>query len=218
MFNVEKIIEAKLYLWDLKKRSNPKTRDYWLEVKNGIVLFDPETILKQLDFAKNKIAELKKEWKNILIVSDKLLYKENIEKISQEKGVYYMNYKVPSWVLTNFDTLLSRVKKMNELRKYVSSEVFQKISKKERLFKMKELNKVERIYKWVDWLKNKPDFVIVLDGMYMSKFVDELEKLNIDNLLLINSNFNRWWNKDKLIAMNMNSLDSLTFVLNYILS
>jgi hypothetical protein len=66
-------------------------------------------------------------------------------------------------------------------------------------------------------LKVKPDFVIVLDGMYMSKFVDELEKLNIDNLLLISSNFNRWWNRDKLVSMNMNSLDSANFVLNYIL-
>ncbi len=217
MSNIEKIIEAKLYLGDLKKRSNPKTRDYWLDVKNGLVLFDPEIILKQLDFAKAKIAELKKEGKSILIVSDKLLYKENVETIAQEMWVYYMNYKVPSWVLTNFDTLLSRVKTMNELKKYVSSEVFQKISKKERLLKMKELNKIQRIYKWVDWLKVKPDFVIVLDGMYMSKFVDELEKLNIDNLLLISSNFNRWWNQDKLVAMNMNSLDSINFVLNYIL-
>jgi ribosomal protein S2 len=58
-----------------------------------------------------------------------------------------MNYKVPSGVLTNFDTLLSRVKTMNELRKYVTSEVYQKISKKERLMKMKDLNKVEKIYK-----------------------------------------------------------------------
>jgi hypothetical protein len=63
----------------------------------------------------------------------------------------------------------------------------------------------------------KPDFVIVLDGMYMSKFVDELEKLDIDNLLLISSNFNRWWNKDGVVAMNMNSLNSIEFVLNYIL-
>jgi ribosomal protein S2 len=61
MSNIEKIIEAKLYLGDLKKRSNPKTRDYWLDVKNGVVLFDPEIISKQLDFAKAKIAELKKE-------------------------------------------------------------------------------------------------------------------------------------------------------------
>jgi small subunit ribosomal protein S2 len=76
-----------------------------------------------------------------------LLYKEELEKLCEEKGVHYFSYKVPSGVITNFETLLANIKKMNELRNFIESDDFEKLTKKERLVKKRQLKKLENIYK-----------------------------------------------------------------------
>jgi hypothetical protein len=51
----------------------------------------------------------------------------------------------------------------------------------------------------------------------MSKFVDELEKLHIDNIIIANSDFDRWWNDESLVMANTNYFESIKLVLEYIL-
>jgi len=214
---LDQILWSKAYVWALKKYSNPKTQKYWADVQNWVAIINPELIAIQLERAKNKIQQLKKDNKQILIICEKVLYRDEVETISKDTWIHYLNYKVPGWVLTNFDTLLSRINSMNELKEYIDSEDFQKLTKKEKLVKIRQYNKLEMVYKWVKNLKSLPDFVIIVDGVFMSKFVDEVVKMRIDNLVLSTTNFNRRWNEENLVLMNVNSYNSLDFVLKYIL-
>lgn len=214
---LDQILWSKAYVWVLKKYSNPKTQKYWADVQNWVAIINPEIIASQLENAKNKIQQLKKENKQILLICEKILYRDEIESLWKEVWIHYLNYKVPGWVLTNFDTLLSRINSMNELKNYIEGEDFQKLTKKEKLVKIRQYNKLEMVYKWVKNLKSLPDFVIIVDGVFMSKFVNEVVKMKIDNLILSTTNFNRRWNEDNLILMNVNSYNSLDFVLKYIL-
>ncbi|MFZ5341743.1 MAG: 30S ribosomal protein S2 [Patescibacteria group bacterium] len=68
-------------------------------------------------------------------------------KLAEKTGVHYLNYKVPGGVLTNFDTLLSRIRSMNQLREYIQGQDFQKLTKKEKLVKERQLAKLEVVYK-----------------------------------------------------------------------
>jgi small subunit ribosomal protein S2 len=161
--DIQKIIDNKLYIGTLKKFANPKTKKYWLDVKNNVVLINPEVIAQQLENAKNKVHSYLKEGKDILVLHDKLLYKEELEQLCESKGIHYFSYKVPSGVITNFETLLVNIKKMNDLRKFVESDEFNKLTKKERLVKKRQLKKMESIYKGVKNLEKKPDIVIIID-------------------------------------------------------
>ncbi len=214
---IDQIVDSKSYVWTLKSISNPKTRQYWLWVQNNVIILNPEVISSQLSSAKEKIKKAKSEWKDILIIIDKSIFRDEIENICNNTNYHYLNYKVPAWVLTNFDTLLSRVKSMNELRNYIDSEDFVALTKKEKQTKIRQLQKVEVVYKWVKNLTKKPWLVIVLDWKYMSKFVDELEKLHIDNIIIANSDFDRWWNDESLVMANTNYFESIKLVLEYIL-
>ena len=102
---------------------------------------------------------------------------------------------------------------MNDLRKFIESEDFQKLTKKERLVKMRQLKKMEDIYKWVKDLNKKPDLVIIIDWKYLEKFVHEIELTGVDNVVIANTDFNRWWNDDNLIMANTNSYESLDYIL-----
>jgi len=214
--DLSQIIDNRLYLGTLKREANPKTRQYWLTIEKNIVIINPEIIQEQLERARQKVLQARKEWKEIIVLSDKLVYKDDIENICESKGVHYFSYKVPSGVITNFETLRQNINKMNELRKFIESEDFLKLTKKEQQVKKRQLKKIENIYKWVKNLEKRPELVIVVDGMFLSKFVNEVEKTGVEWIIMASTDFNRWLD-DKLLMMNVNWPKSVPAVLRYLL-
>lgn len=107
---------------------------------------------------------------------------------------------------------------MNELRSFIESEDFLKLTKKEQLTNQRKLKKVEMIYKGAKNLRKRPDLVIVVDGKSMMKFVKELDKTGIDNIVIASTNFDTRWNKDNLVIANVDSYQSLNYGLSYILN
>lgn len=215
---IQQIIDSKSYVWTLKKQACPKTRKYWIDEQSNMVLIDPEIVAGQLEAAKTKLSEAKKAGKSILVICEKGIYREEIAEICAKQWIHYLNYKIPAWVLTNFDTFYQRIKSMNELQKFIETEEFLSLTKKERASKVRELKKVELVYKWVKSLQKKPDLVIVVDGTYNAKFVDELEKTKTDNIVLASTNFDRWWKEESLVMTNVSYYDSLDLTLKYILN
>lgn len=215
---IQQIIDSKSYVWTLKKLACPKTRKYWIDQQANMVLIDPEVVVGQLEAAKAKISDAKKAGKDVLVICEKSIYREEIAALCAKQGVHYLNYKIPAWVLTNFETFHQRIKSMNDLQKFMETEDFLSLTKKERSSKSRELKKVELVYKGVKSLQKKPELVIVVDGAYNAKFVDELEKTWIDNVVLASTNFDRWWKDENLVMTNVSYYDSLDLVLKYILS
>lgn len=208
---------AQLYIGHPKNVSNPKTRDYWLDVYNGVVVFDPQLVQAQLQEARDQIRKAKEAKKDILVLCEKDLYKEEIEALAQTHGFHYLNHKIPSGVLTNFDTLLFSIKHLQELRSYVKSESFTTLTKKEQNMKMRQLKKVEQVYKGVLNLRKKPDLVVVVDGQFMQKFLHEIQKIHAEAIVLASSNFDQWFSK-YLVMCNVNSHQSIDYVMNYLFS
>lgn len=106
---------------------------------------------------------------------------------------------------------------MNHLQSFTESEDFHKLTKKEQLTTLRKLKKIQQIYKGVKSLKVKPDLVIVVDGKAMMKFVKEIKKLDLDNIVLSSTNFDIRWNEDNLVPLNVNGYHSLKNALTYIL-
>jgi small subunit ribosomal protein S2 len=106
---------------------------------------------------------------------------------------------------------------MNQLRKFISSSSFEKLTKKEQLMKKRELKKLEEVYHGVTNLNKLPDLVIVVDAEYNSSVIKELEKTSIPYIAIANTNLSRWLKTSDLVVMNTNSYESVTYVLNYLL-
>ncbi len=209
------IVKAKVYVWQPKNKSNPKTSHSWLGVFNGMVVFDPKLIEEQLKAAKELIIDTKKSNWEILVICEKTLYKEELEALGNKAWFHYLNHKVPSWVMTNFDTLLGRIRSLKDLRTFVDGPAFKTLTKKEQSMKNRELAKVEQVYKWVVNLRKKPDLVLIVDGQFMSKFVKEVQKLNTNAIVLASSDFDKRIDQ-QVVMCNTNSFDSIDYVLNYL--
>lgn len=213
----QEVVAAHMHVGNLKKLASTKTRAFWLEMANGLVIIDPDKITHALDAAKEKFLQAKKDGKEILILCEKSLLADEIPALAEKHGFHYMNYKVPAGFLTNFDTLITRISSMNQLQIFTESEDFLRLTKKEQLTTTRKLQKVQQVYKGVKGLKKKPDLVVVVDGKAMMKFVKELKKLDLDNIVLAGTNFDTWRNDDRLVVLNVDGYNSLKQAVHHIL-
>ena len=213
--SVNDVIEAQAHIGTLKSEAHPKTNKYRAGVVNNIAVINPETIIEQIENAKKKIQQAKADGKEILIVSEKKMYADELEALGEKYGVNYLNYKLPSGFLTNFETLKKRIESMNTMARFVDSENYLSLTKKEQLVYKRKLARVLKIYKGVKNLSRKPELIIVLDGQMMDNFINEIEKTpGTQNIVIAGTNFSRRWAEDSIIIANMGSHKSVDFVLN----
>jgi len=215
---VETIVNSQVHIGTLKSEAHPKTRKYRLDIINGVVVFNPEIIVEQLENAKARIKKAKDAGKDVLFVCEKKMYAEETEKLATAAGVHYLNYKVPAGFLTNFDTFKTRVWSMNKMLKFLESAEYESLTKKEQLMHKRSLNKIQKIYKGVQGLSKKPDLVVVVDGQNMRSFVDEIQKESLNNIIISSSNFARRRSEKNTVMANVWSYKSMDHVIKYLLS
>jgi len=215
---VKQIVDAQVHIGTLKSEAHPKTSNYRLDITNGIVVLNPDMIAVQLEKAKKMVQNVKKSWKDILVVCEKKMYADEIKTLGEKYGVSYLNYKVPGGFLTNFDTFKTRIGSMNKMMTFIESEEFFSLTKKEQQIYKRNLSRAKKVYEWVKNLTQKPWLVIVVDWSMMKNFIRELDlQSDVNSIIVSGTNYDRYlWEND--IIANMLSYKSIDFVMNYILS
>ncbi len=217
--SVQDIVAAQAHIGTLKNEAHPKTSKYWSEVTNGVVVINPEAIAQQLESAKAQVAAAKAAGKEILVVCEKKMYATELEALAEKAGVAFLNYKVSGGFLTNFDTFKKRIDSINEMVSFMETEAFASLTKKEQLVYKRNFERANKVYKGVTKLKKRPELVIVVDGNMLATLIDEVENLKgkLEAIVIAGTNFSRYWPENELITTNINSYQSLDFVLKSIL-
>lgn len=217
--SVQDIVAAQAHIGTLKNEAHPKTSKYWSEVTNGVVVINPEAIAEQLEAARAQVAAAKAAGKEILVVCEKKMYAAELEALAAKAGVAFLNYKVSGGFLTNFDTFKKRIDSINEMVSYMESDAFASLTKKEQLVYKRNFERANKVYKGVTKLKKRPELVIVVDGNMLSTLIDEVENLKgkLEAIVIAGTNFSRYWPENELITTNINSYQSLDFVLKAVL-
>ncbi|MDR2415512.1 MAG: 30S ribosomal protein S2 [Candidatus Peribacteria bacterium] len=214
----QQVLDAKVHFGSLKNESHPKTSPYWAEISNGLVVINPDTIAQQINNVRNLLEEAKKAGKEILVVSEKKMYAQDLENLAKKAGFAYLNYKIPGGFLTNFNTFKKRIDAINDMEKFMDSEAYHTLTKKEQLIYKRKFARVNKIYKGVTKLIKRPEVVIVLDGTMLGVFLDEAKKVaNLETIVIASTNFPRYWNTNHIIMANVHSHKAVDFVMKSIL-
>jgi small subunit ribosomal protein S2 len=216
--NAQQVVDAQVHLGSLKNESHPKTSPYWAEVNNGLVVINPEIIAEQINNVRTKLEEAKKAGKEILVVSEKKMYAQDLEDLANKGGFSYLNYKIPGGFLTNFDTFKKRIDTINDMASFMEGEAYSTLTKKEQLIYKRKFARVNKIYKGVVKLTKRPDIVVVLDGTMLGVFLDEAKRIpSLDTIVITSTDFPRYWKEDSIIMTNVNSHKAVDFVMKSIL-
>ncbi len=182
------LIEAGAHFGHLTRRWNPKMKPYIFMEKNGIHIIDLKKTLTLLNTAAEKINQMAAEGKKVLFVGTKKQAKNIIETEARRSDSNWVSERWLGGMLTNFATIRKSVKRLSNIEKQESDGTFEQITKKERLFKSREKDKLKKILEGVETMNRLPGAMVVVDIKKESIAVKEAKRLNIPVFAIVDTN------------------------------
>ena len=144
VISMKQLLEAGVHFGHQTRRWNPKMAPYIFTERNGIYIIDLQKTVKKAEEAYNFIKEVAAEGKDILFVGTKKQAQEAIEEEAIRSNMHFVNNRWLGGMLTNFTTIKSRIKKLEEIEKMQEDGTFEVLPKKEVIKLKGELEKLQK--------------------------------------------------------------------------
>lgn len=184
---VKDLIEAGIHFGQRTSNWNPAMQPYIYGKRNSIHIIDIKETIKGLLLAKRYITQTVADGKDVCFVGTKRQAKEVLtQRIPDVK----MHYVVERWLggtLTNFRTIRSRLKRLEELEAIEQHDNFQSYSKKMESQLRREMKKIKRNLEGIRHMDKLPGAVVVIDTKRELNALNEARKLGIPTICLIDT-------------------------------
>src|SRR3954447_10906130 len=185
---MKQLLEDGVHFGHQTRRWNPKMRRFIFGERNGIYIVDLHQTLDRIDTAYRFVREDVARGGSVLFVGTKKQAQEPIERQAAACGMPYVNFRWLGGMLTNFQTVHSRVAKLREFQRQVDSGEVDLMSKKEGLKVRRDLAKLERNLGGIKNLEKLPSAVFVIDTKKEHIAVTEANRLRIPVVAIVDTN------------------------------
>ncbi len=182
------LLEAGVHFGHQRRRWNPKMKEYIFEVRDDIYIIDLQKTVKKIEEAYNALTEIVKDGGKVIFVGTKKQANEACLECAERTNMYYVTERWLGGTLTNFKTIRSRVKRLEELEKMQEDGTFDLLPKKEVALLNKEYEKLNRYLKGIRDMKELPKAMIVVDPTQEEIAVREAHKLGIKTFGIVDTN------------------------------
>ena len=117
VISMKHLLEAGVHFGHQTRRWNPKMAQYIFTERNGIYIIDLQKTVRKIDEAYMFVRNLSMEGKTILFVGTKKQAQESIESEAKRCNMYYVNNRWLGGMLTNFRTIQTRIRRLNDIDK-----------------------------------------------------------------------------------------------------
>lgn len=214
---LQTLFDADLHLGHKKNRLHPKARKFVYRIDNGVSIIDLTLTAEQFRAAKVILAQAKEEEKILLVVATKKVASQFVTDMCKQRGIAYITTKWLPGLLTNFDTLIKNVKKLNELAEQKSEGTWDQLTKHERGKLSKYLARLEKLYTGISLLKKKPDIMLIIDTKKEHNAVVEATSSQIPIVAVTDTNSNPFEVQYPIVA-NDDSPKSVEYLVNELIN
>lgn len=187
---IERLFNAGVHLGHKKNRLHPKARKYIYKMVNGTAVIDLTITLQQIEAAQAFMKEQAKAGKYLLVVATKKTVSQFVDELCKEHSIPSITVKWMPGLLTNFETLMKNVKKMNELAEAKAKGEWDKFVKHERTKFSKELYRLNKLYSGLSKMDKRPEVMFIVDVRKEKNALNEAQKNNIPVVALLDTNAN----------------------------
>ena len=138
VISMKQLLEAGVHFGHQTRRWNPKMAEYIFAERNGIYIIDLQKTVKKVEDAYQAIANIVKDGGEVLFVGTKKQAQDSIKEEAERCGMYYVNERWLGGMLTNFETIKTRIKKLAEIDAMIEDGTMDVLPKKEVAKLMKE--------------------------------------------------------------------------------
>ena len=185
---MKQLLEAGVHFGHQTRRWNPKMAEYIYQARNGIHIIDLQKTSKKVDEAYEFIREQVEEGKTVLFVGTKKQAQECMKEAALKCGMYYVDQRWLGGMLTNFDTIRSRVQRLKDLETMEQDGTFDVLPKKEVIGLKKEMEKLEKNLGGIKNMEELPGVIFIVDPNKERTAILEAKKLNIPVVGIVDTN------------------------------
>ena len=160
------------------------------EIHKVSLSIDLQKTSKKIDEAYAFLKEQAEEGKTVLFVGTKKQAQECVKEAAEKSGMYYVDQRWLGGMLTNFDTIRTRVQRLKDLEKMQEDGTFEVLPKKEVILLKKEMEKLERNLGGIKDMEEIPGVIFLVDPKKEHIAVLEAKKLGIPVIGLVDTNCN----------------------------
>jgi small subunit ribosomal protein S2 len=185
---MRQLLEAGVHFGHQTRRWNPKMKRFIFGERNGIYIIDLNQTLERIEVAYSFIRDLVADNGTILFVGTKKQTQDPVARYAAQCGMPYINERWLGGMLTNFNTIAGRVKKMQEYERMRAAGDFEAMPKKEALILTRELDKLQRNLGGIRDMAKLPDAIFVIDTKKEHIAVTEANKLGLPIVAVVDTN------------------------------
>jgi small subunit ribosomal protein S2 len=185
---IKELLEAGVHFGHQTRRWNPKMRRFIFGERGGIHIIDLQKTERLLHKAQEFAGDLAGRGGVVLFVGTKKQARDAIREGAERAGMPYVNQRWLGGLLTNFQTISKRIRRLHELRDWTESGTMELLPVRERIAAMAERDKLETNLGGVADLQRPPDAVFVIDLKTETIGVREASRLKIPVIGLVDTN------------------------------
>ena len=186
--SMKQLLEAGVHFGHQTRRWNPKMAQYIFTERNGIYIIDLQKTVKKLEEAYDYVRELSANGGTVLFVGTKKQAGDSIREEAERAGAYYVNARWLGRMLTNFETIRKRIRRLEQLRKMEADGTFERLPKKEVVKLNLEIEKLEKYLGGIKEMNKLPTAMFVVDPRKEKIAVAEAHKLGIPVIAIVDTN------------------------------
>ncbi len=182
------LLEAGVHFGHQKRRWNPKMGEYIYTTRDDIYIIDLQKTSKCLDKAYEALKKIAEDGGKVLFVGTKKQAQEAAEESAVRTNMYFVNERWLGGTLTNFRTIRSRVRRMEQIEKMEEDGTFDALPKKEVIGLKKEYEKLNKNLRGIRDMKKLPQALVIVDPKKEEIAIKEARILNIPVFGVVDTN------------------------------
>ena len=186
--SMKQLLEAGVHFGHQTRRWNPKMAPYIFTERNGIYIIDLQKTVKKLEEAYMFIRDIAANGDEILFVGTKKQAQDSVREEAQRCGMPFVNARWLGGMLTNFNTIQKRIKRLAQLKKMEEDGTFDMLPKKEVIKLKLEIEKLEKFMGGITGMKKQPAAMFIVDPRKERIAVAEAKKLGIPIVAIVDTN------------------------------
>ena len=185
---IKELLEAGVHFGHQTRRWNPKMRRFIFGERDGNYIIDLLQTQVLLEDAREFASDVSRRGGTVLFVGTKKQARDTIRDNAQAADMPYVNHRWLGGLLTNFQTISLRIKRLHDLERYETEGQLQLLPTRERMAAQADLEKLRANLGGVKNMQRLPDAVFVIDLKTEAIAVREAQRLRIPIIGLVDTN------------------------------
>ena len=186
--SLAELLESGVHFGHQTRRWNPRMSQYIYTARNGVHIIDLVQTAQLMEEAYDYMRTSSERGQRVLFVGTKRQAAGIIAQEASRCGAFYVNQRWLGGMLTNWETIKTRVERLKELENLEETGALDRRPKKEASVLRREMSKLQKYLGGIKSMRKVPDIVVIIDQKREHNAISECQKLGIPVVSLLDTN------------------------------